>query len=97
MTDSLYWRKSKTHSCRASWFAYVIPVALAWLPIAGCSFGPRALENTRLRYNEAVKTTTEEQLLLNIVRLRYTDNPSSLAVSVSMKLTRIPHRRSRYC
>ncbi len=50
--------------------------------IAGCtSFGPNALQQTRLQYNEAVKTTTEEQLLLNIVRLRYTDTPSSLAVS----------------
>jgi hypothetical protein len=48
---------------------------------SGCSFGPRALHHDRLRYNEAVKTGTEEQLLLNIVRLRYTDTPSSLAVS----------------
>src|SRR5258706_14750608 len=47
----------------------------------GCTIGPRALENHRLRYNEVVKKTTEEQLLLNIVRLRYTDTPSSLAVS----------------
>jgi hypothetical protein len=54
----------------------------ALLLLAGCrSFGPRALEATRLPYNEAVKVTTEEQLLLNIVRLRYTDTPSSLAVS----------------
>ena len=49
---------------------------------AGCaSIGPQALLGTRLQYNEVVKTTTEEQLLLNIVRLRYTDTPSSLAVS----------------
>ena len=50
--------------------------------ISGCaSFGPNALQQTRLQYNEAVKATTEEQLLLNIIRLRYTDTPSSLAVS----------------
>ena len=49
---------------------------------AGCAaIGPQALLGTRLQYNEVVKTTTEEQLLLNIVRLRYTDTPSSLAVS----------------
>lgn len=47
----------------------------------GCSIGPRALEHSRLRYNEAVKRTTQEQLLLNIVRLRYTDSPSSLGVT----------------
>lgn len=53
------------------------------LPLcAGCTvFGPYALERSRLQYNEVVKKTTEEQLLLNIVRLRYTDTPSSLAVS----------------
>ena len=45
------------------------------------SLGPGALQETRLKYNEVVKTTTEEQLLLNIVRLRYTETPSSLAVS----------------
>jgi len=50
--------------------------------IAGCaSLGPQALQQSRLQYNEAVKATTEEQLLLNIVRLRYTDTPSSLSVS----------------
>src|ERR1700730_4332599 len=50
--------------------------------LTGCSsFGPSALQQSRLQYNEVVKTTTEQQLLLNIVRLRYTDTPSSLAVS----------------
>ena len=50
--------------------------------VAGCSaFGPGVLRESRLQYNEVVKKTTEEQLLLNIVRLRYTDTPSSLAVS----------------
>jgi hypothetical protein len=47
----------------------------------GCSLGPRSLMHSRLRYNEAVKSTSEQQLLLNIVRLRYTDTPSSLAIS----------------
>ena len=37
--------------------------------------------NSRLQYNDAVKTTSEQQLLLNIVRLRYVDTPSSLAIS----------------
>ena len=43
--------------------------------------GPRTVHQNRLRYNEAVKTTTEEQLLLNIVRLRYIDTPSSLSLT----------------
>jgi len=48
---------------------------------AGCATGPLALQQTRLQYNEVVKTTTEQQLLLNIVRLRYTDTPSSLSIA----------------
>ena len=57
-------------------------VLVSWLALAGgCAFGPKTLEKTRLPYNQAIKCTTEEQLLLNIVRLRYTDTPSSLGVS----------------
>ncbi len=56
-------------------------VVVALLAAVGCSLGPRSVEQTRLRYNEAIKTTTEQQLLLNIVRLRYTDTPSSLAIT----------------
>jgi hypothetical protein len=66
---------------RRGWVSWVLLAVLTTGLVSGCSFGPRALEKTRLRYNEAVKTTTEEQLLLNIVRLRYTDTPSSLAVT----------------
>lgn len=51
------------------------------LGAVGCSIGPQRLPHDRIGYNEAVKTSGEEQLLLNIVRLRYTDTPSSLAVS----------------
>lgn len=52
------------------------------LTASGCTVvGPSALRQSRLRYNETIKTTSEEEMLLNIVRLRYTDTPSSLAVS----------------
>jgi len=56
-------------------------LATAVALLAGCSFGPRMLARNQVEYNEVVKTTTEEQLLLNIVRLRYGDTPTSLAVS----------------
>jgi hypothetical protein len=60
----------------------LVVAAVVLVVVGGCrSLGPRMLEETRVPYNEAVKTTTEEQLLLNIVRLRYTDTPSSLAIS----------------
>ena len=51
------------------------------LSCLGCSIGPRSLLQSRLRYNDAVKATSEQQLLLNIVRLRYIDTPSSLAIT----------------
>ncbi|MBM4095282.1 MAG: hypothetical protein FJ261_00735 [Planctomycetes bacterium] len=49
--------------------------------MAGCALGPRIVELNRIKYNESVKVTSERQLLLNIVRLRYVDSPSSLIVT----------------
>ncbi len=37
--------------------------------------GPKAIRYTRMRYNEVVRDTNDEQLLINIVRLRYADSP----------------------
>ncbi len=48
---------------------------------AGCALSPGSIADDRLRFNELVKTTAEQQLLLNIVRMRYVDTPSSLAIS----------------
>src|SRR5262249_46158915 len=59
-----------------------VVVVLGSVLAAGCTtLGPYALDQTRLHYNEVIKRTTEEQLLPTIVRLRYTDTPSSLAVA----------------
>ena len=61
---------------------FLIALLALGLGLSGCSsLGPQTLDHARLQYNEVIKRTTEEQLLLNIVRLRYTDTPSSLAVS----------------
>jgi hypothetical protein len=54
-----------------------VPILVA---VCGC-IGPRSLELTRLRYDQAVYETTEQQWLRNIVRLRYGDLPSFLDVS----------------
>ncbi|MFT3800135.1 MAG: hypothetical protein QM766_02865 [Burkholderiaceae bacterium] len=62
-------------------FLRLIAVAALGLVLAGCATGPRTLSDERLVYNEVIKKTAEQQLLLNIVRLRYADTPSSLAVS----------------
>src|SRR5271154_6918034 len=50
------------------------------IALPGC-IGPRSLELTRLRYDQAVHETTEQQWLRNIVRLRYGDLPSFMDVS----------------
>jgi hypothetical protein len=51
------------------------------LAMGGCAFGPKALEGTHGKYNCAVKSVTQEQLLLNIVRQRYNDTPVRLDIS----------------
>src|SRR5690348_14779544 len=56
-------------------------VALLLLLCGGCSFGPRALERTHGRYNEAVHEVEEEEFLRNLVRVRYNETPSSLNVA----------------
>lgn len=68
---------------RSSWSVRHLLAACMSVPLlAACAgIGPPAIDQTRLQYNEALKRTAEEQLLLNIVRLRYTDTPSSLAVT----------------
>src|SRR5262245_488573 len=58
------WRRS---------FPWVVVLA-AWAGLSGC-IGPTAIRYTRLRYNEVVRDTNDQQLLMNIVRLRYADSP----------------------
>jgi hypothetical protein len=50
--------------------------------LVGCAaIGPPALRDGRLAYNEAVQVTTDQELLLNIVRLRYRDTPTILQIA----------------
>jgi len=52
------------------------------LLLGGCAqLGPQAIKGTRLDYNIAVQRTTDEQLLVNLVRMRYRDTPFFLDVS----------------
>src|ERR1700685_213631 len=54
---------------------------LCCFALCGCSFGARMLESSVRPYNEAVTRVAEEQLLLNLVRLRYNENPTRLDVA----------------
>ena len=61
--------------------------ALAVL-LAGCSFGPKHLQDGHLAYNEAVRASSDKELLLNIVRIRYLDTIEFLSVnSISAQLS----------
>lgn len=46
----------------------------------GCVMGPRMLQASRAPYNEVIQRTTSEQLLLNLVRLKYRETPVFLDV-----------------
>ena len=51
--------------------------------ITGCqsSFGPRALERTHPAYNQAIRNSVEQEMLLNLVRLKYRDGTYFLQIS----------------
>jgi hypothetical protein len=50
--------------------------------LSGChQFGPGTIERARVSYNEVINRTSNEQLLLNLVRLKYRDTPFFLEIS----------------
>ena len=54
---------------------------LVIVAVTGCTqLGPGLIEAGRNEYNAAVVQTEDEQSLLNLVRLRYADNPYWLSV-----------------
>lgn len=66
-------------------------MAVVGAPLLGSAcntVGPRALHSGRNAYNAVLARTWDEQLLLNLVRLRYRDTPSFLEVaSISTSYT----------
>ncbi len=57
-------------------------VSICFLP-SGClsTFGPRSIERVHPAYNQAIVNTVDEQMLLNLVRLKYRDSPYFLEVA----------------
>lgn len=57
--------------------------------LGGCSYrGPDAVQGTRLDYNTAVQQTTSQELLLNLVRLRFDDPVFFMSVErISSEMT----------
>jgi hypothetical protein len=66
---------------------HVCLLALA-LGLHACTlYGPGVTRSSHLAYNEAVQSSEQHELLLNIVRLRYLDAPEFLAInSISTQL-----------
>ncbi|MEE8207618.1 MAG: hypothetical protein V3T88_01480, partial [Nitrosomonadaceae bacterium] len=56
-------------------------IIMLWLSLPACSrFGPRLVPLDSFNYNEAIARSSNEQMLLNLVRLRYREVPVFLAV-----------------
>lgn len=49
--------------------------------MGGCGLGPSMMRANRLTYNDAIQLTERQELLLNIVRLRYNEGPEFLTTS----------------
>ncbi len=59
-----------------------IILVIALCAAIGCqTIGPHTLQSTHPQYNHAISRTLDEQFLLNLVRLKYRDNPFFLEVS----------------
>lgn len=60
-----------------------VAVALLVTSLTGCAgrLGPRIVPADRVNYNEAIIESWNQQMLLNLVRLRYRDNPLFLEAS----------------
>lgn len=72
-------------------FRAVLPLAVLAL-LCGCGLGPAKLPATRMDYNVAVQRSNNEEMLLNIVRMKYFEQPlflqvGSIASSFSYNVT----------
>ncbi|MFM7035418.1 MAG: hypothetical protein ACKOYJ_09620 [Planctomycetia bacterium] len=59
---------------RLVWLSAVL-VAIVGGPATGC-MGSLAVRSTRLAYNQSYSLTADQEILLNIVRLRYAESPN---------------------
>lgn len=71
---------ARSGRCRSLIRPHWVFVLLIVPSATGC-IGPRSLQLTRLRYDQAVHETTDQQWLRNIVQLRYGDLPTFLDVA----------------
>ena len=67
------------------------PIVVLLLVLQGCaSVGPTTVPQDRFNYNAAIAESSDEQLLINLVRLRYSETPVFLKVgSVISQYSRV--------
>ena len=59
-----------------------IVCVIAVIILSSCTmYGPVFIKSERNQYNQAIQKTNDEQLLLNLVRLKYHDNPLFMEVN----------------
>jgi hypothetical protein len=68
-------------SLSRSFLSFLLCCAFGFSVASCTSLGARALKGERIQLNAAFQQTNDEQLLLNLVRLRYRDTPAFLEVS----------------
>ncbi len=69
-----------TNMLNSKFFSILALISILFLS-ACANLGPASLKGERNNYNVAVQRTNDEQLLLNLVRLKYRDTPFFLEVS----------------
>jgi hypothetical protein len=70
-------RMPATSGMRRPHFLGILTVAAVCMAAAGC-MGSWAMRGTRLGYNKSVSYTASQEMLLNIVRMRYGETPTFL-------------------
>jgi hypothetical protein len=58
-----------------------LALVLAAPAISGCGVGPRTVAPDRFDYTEALSASWKQQMLVNMVKLRYGDTPVFLDVA----------------
>ena len=53
---------------------------LALLPLCGCAIGSKAIRGNYNSYNQTIAINQNQQMLLNLVRLKYRETPVFLKV-----------------
>ena len=72
---------SHTMLLKFKYFAVLSLVIISSIFLGCTKYGPGFLQSERSQYNQAIQKTNDEQLILNLVRLKYHDSPLFMEVS----------------